>query len=71
VNWGKKSIAVDLTSPDGKSIVQQLATKSDVVIASYKPGDAQKLGVSYHQLKLKNPKLFMGRLQAMDRITNV
>ena len=50
VNWGKKSVALDLTSDEGKSIVQKLAAKSDIIIASYKPGDAEKLGVSYEQL---------------------
>jgi crotonobetainyl-CoA:carnitine CoA-transferase CaiB-like acyl-CoA transferase len=62
VNWGKKSIALDLTSSEGKSIVQQLAAKSDIVIASYKPGDAAKLGVSYEQLKLRNSKLIYGQI---------
>lgn len=62
VNWGKKSIALDLTSSEGKSIVQKLAAKSDIVIASYKPGDAAKLGVSYEQLKLKNSKLIYGQI---------
>ena len=62
VNWGKKSIAVDLTSSEGKSIVQKLATKSDIVIASYKPGDEEKLGVSYDQLKRNNSKLIYGQV---------
>lgn len=62
VNWGKKSIAVDLTTKEGKTIVQQLAEKSDIVIASYKPGDADKLGVSYDQLKSKNPRLIYGQV---------
>lgn len=62
VNWGKKSIAVDLTSSEGKSIVQKLAEKSDIVIASYKPGDAVKLGVSYDQLKQRNSKLIYGQI---------
>src|SRR5690242_18884235 len=51
VNWGKKSIAVDLTSSEGQTVVKKLAAKSDIVIASYKPGDAEKLGVSFDQLK--------------------
>jgi crotonobetainyl-CoA:carnitine CoA-transferase CaiB-like acyl-CoA transferase len=62
VNWGKKSVAVDLTTPEGKSTVQKLAVKSDVIIASYKPGDAEKLGVSYDQLKINNPKLIYGQI---------
>ena len=54
VNWGKKSVAVDLSTAAGQSVVQKLASQSDVVIASYKPGDAEKLGVSYEQLKKIN-----------------
>ena len=62
VNWGKKSIAVDLTSTKGQAIVQKLAAKSDIVIASYKPGDAKKLGVSFDQLKRNNSKLIYGQV---------
>jgi crotonobetainyl-CoA:carnitine CoA-transferase CaiB-like acyl-CoA transferase len=62
VNWGKKSIAVDLTSPEGKTIVQKLATQSDIIIASYKPGDAEKLGVAYAQLATRNPQLIYGQI---------
>ena len=62
VNWGKKSVAIDLSSPQGKSIVQNLAAKSDIVIASYKPGDAEKLGVSYQQLRTNNQQLIYGQI---------
>ncbi|NBP70046.1 MAG: CoA transferase, partial [Cytophagia bacterium] len=62
VNWGKKSVALDLTSAAGKKIVQQLAAKSDIVIASYKAGDAEKLGVAYEQLKVNNPQLIYGQI---------
>ena len=62
VNWGKKSVAIDLNSPNGKEVIQKLASRSDVVIASYKPGDAEKLGVSYQQLKVKNEPLIYGQI---------
>lgn len=62
VNWGKKSLAVDLTSAEGKLIVQRLAAKSDIIIASYKPGDAEKLGVSFEQLRINNTKLIYGQI---------
>ena len=62
VNWGKKSVALDLNSADGKLNVQKLASQSDVIIASYKPGDAEKLGVSYQQLKSINEKLIYGQI---------
>ena len=62
VNWGKKSVAVDLNTTEGKSVVQKLATKSDIVIASYKPGDAAKLGVAYEQLTSNNRQLIYGQI---------
>jgi crotonobetainyl-CoA:carnitine CoA-transferase CaiB-like acyl-CoA transferase len=62
VNWGKRSIAVDLTKPDGVNLVQQLAAKSDIVIASYKPGDAEKLGVDYKTLSALNASLIYGQI---------
>jgi crotonobetainyl-CoA:carnitine CoA-transferase CaiB-like acyl-CoA transferase len=62
VNWGKKSVAVDLNSDEGKRIVQKIAAQSDIVIASYKPGDAEKLGVAYEQLRTANQQLIYGQI---------
>lgn len=62
VNWGKKSIAIDLSSSEGNSVVKKLAAKSDIVIASFKPGDAEKLGVSYEQLRTNNQPLIYGQI---------
>lgn len=61
-NWGKKSVAVDLATEEGKQIVKELAKRSDIIIASYKPGDAEKLGVSYHQLSTINKQLIYGQI---------
>ena len=41
VNWGKKSIALDLNKPEGLEVVYRLAKVCDIVLASYKPGDAE------------------------------
>jgi crotonobetainyl-CoA:carnitine CoA-transferase CaiB-like acyl-CoA transferase len=61
-NWGKKSVAVDLTAAEGQKFVRELASKCDIVIASYKPGDAEKLGVSYEQLSANNSRLIYGQI---------
>ena len=45
-NWGKKSIALNLTTREGREIVHKLIRKADLVIASFKHGDAGKLGVA-------------------------
>ncbi|MFZ2904766.1 MAG: CoA transferase [Cyclobacteriaceae bacterium] len=62
VNWGKKSVALDLSTVEGKTTVKKLAAGTDVVIASYKPGDAEKLGVSFEQLKALNPTIIYGQI---------
>jgi crotonobetainyl-CoA:carnitine CoA-transferase CaiB-like acyl-CoA transferase len=62
VNWGKRSIAIDLSRKEGQGIAQKLAAESDIVIASFKPGDAEKLGVDYQRLQLLNPGLIYGQV---------
>jgi len=61
-NWGKKSVALDLTIQKELATVKKLAAKSDIIIASYKPGDAEKLGVSYDQLRTNNNQLIYGQI---------
>ena len=61
-NWGKQSIAVDLTTTEGRDILLRLSKKSDIVIASFKPGDAAKLGVDYPSLAADHPELIYGQI---------
>lgn len=62
VNWGKRSLSIDLTSKEGQTVVNKLAARTDIVIASYKPGDDKKLGVSYEQLQAINKNVIYGRI---------
>jgi crotonobetainyl-CoA:carnitine CoA-transferase CaiB-like acyl-CoA transferase len=57
VNWGKSSFAVNLCEGEGLEIIYRLAGLSDIVLVSYKPGDAEKLKVDYPTLKKYNEKL--------------
>ncbi len=61
-NWGKKSIAVDLSSQKGKEVVRKLVMRADLVIASFKPGDSDKLDVSYEALTGLNSRLIYGQI---------
>lgn len=49
-NRGKRSIAVDLTAPEGLEIVMKLAAGSDVVIQNMRPGVADRLGIGWEAL---------------------
>ncbi|NJM26440.1 MAG: CoA transferase, partial [Bacteroidia bacterium] len=62
VNWGKRAVAVNLQTLEGRHIVHQLVRKSDIVIASFKPGDDAKLGVDYATLAALNPRIVYGRI---------
>lgn len=56
-NRGKRSIAVDLKTPEGQDIVRRLVATADVVIENFKLGGLKKYGLDYDSLKAINPKL--------------
>jgi crotonobetainyl-CoA:carnitine CoA-transferase CaiB-like acyl-CoA transferase len=58
----KKSIAVNLKSPEGIDIIRQLARNADVLIENLKPGAMEKLGLGWDVLHELNPKLTMVRI---------
>ncbi len=62
INWGKTSLLLDLKEKPAKDKLYELVKTADIVIASYKPGDAQKLGVDYSSLLQYNPKLIYGSI---------
>ncbi len=62
VNWGKYSFAVDLCHDEGLQIIYELAAQCDIVLVSYKPGDAEKLRVDYPTLKKYNEKLIYSHI---------
>ncbi|MDP7428109.1 MAG: CaiB/BaiF CoA-transferase family protein [Alphaproteobacteria bacterium] len=55
VNRGKKSLTLDLASPQGQDLVRQLAAKSNVLVENYKTGGLAKYGLGYEDLKALNP----------------
>jgi crotonobetainyl-CoA:carnitine CoA-transferase CaiB-like acyl-CoA transferase len=56
-NRGKKSVTLDISTPEGQAIVRKLALESDVFIENYKVGDMARYGLSYEDLKELNPRL--------------
>ena len=61
-NWGKQSLPLDLTTANDLKRLYALAARADIVIASYKPGDAEKLKVDYDTLRELNPRLLYGHI---------
>jgi crotonobetainyl-CoA:carnitine CoA-transferase CaiB-like acyl-CoA transferase len=56
-NRNKKSIALDLHSPEGAAVARQLAATADVVAENFKPGTMGKYGLDYAALSQVNPRL--------------
>ncbi len=56
-NRNKKSIALDLKSPEGMEIVLKLIDGADAVTENFRPGALDKLGLGYADLSKRNPRL--------------
>lgn len=56
-NRGKKSVTVDLSTPDGQEIIRMLAQDADVLVENYKVGTLARYGLAYEDLQKINPRL--------------
>lgn len=57
INRGKKSIALDLRTPEGVQIFKDLVAGADAVVEAMRPGALAKRGLGYEDLKAINPKI--------------
>lgn len=57
LNRNKRSLTLNLKSPEGKEIFQQLVHTTDVVLESFRPGVMERLGLGYEKLSKTNPNL--------------
>lgn len=58
----KKSLALDLKSPEGLGLIKQLLGDADVLIENLRPGGLEKLGLDWDVLHALNPKLTLVRI---------
>ncbi len=56
-NRNKKSLVLDLQTPEGREAVLKLIDTADVVSENFKTGTMQKLGLDYESLRARNPRL--------------
>jgi crotonobetainyl-CoA:carnitine CoA-transferase CaiB-like acyl-CoA transferase len=56
-NRGKKDLAVDIRTDKGKEIVIKLAADADVIVQSFRPGVAERLGIDYEAVSQLNPRV--------------
>ena len=56
-NRGKRSLALDAQTDAGREVLHRLAARADVVVQSFRPGVADRLGLGYATLRDLNPRL--------------
>ena len=66
MNRNKRSITVDLQTPEGVKIIHDLLPRCDVVVQNFKTGGAEKLGLGYEQLKAIKPDLIYCSVAGYD-----
>jgi len=67
VNRNKRSVCLDLKTPEGQAIARDLIRKSDVVIQNFKFGDIEKLGLGYDAMRAEQPGLIYCSITGYDR----
>ena len=60
VNWGKRSLTLDLMCSEDVQRLHQLLEKTDILLANFRPGQAQKLGIPWPDPQQRYPRLISG-----------
>lgn len=71
VAWGhrnKRSLGVNLRAPEGKELFRKLAAGADVVLANFKPGTLESMGLSYAELAEINPRIIVSESSAFGSV---
>lgn len=58
----KRSVCLDLRTPDDQAVVRRLAAEADVLVENFKPGTLEAWGLGWDELSALNPRLVMLRL---------
>ena len=62
LNRGRRSVAVDLKSPEGVEVVMSLVEGADALLEGFRPGVAERLGIGPTDCLNRNPRLVYGRM---------
>lgn len=63
-NWGKQSIGVNFSTPEGRGVLLDLVRRADVFLQSFKPGDERKFQLDYPALNAINSRLIYAHITA-------
>ena len=63
----KRSITLNLKSPEGVAVLKKMAAKADVVVENYRPDVKKRLGIDYEALSAVNPKLIYASISGFGQ----
>ncbi|KAA2212186.1 CaiB/BaiF CoA transferase family protein [Teichococcus oryzae] len=63
----KRSLTLDLKSPDGIAVLKQLVAQADVVVENFRPDVKRRLGIDYEALSAINPRLVYGSISGFGQ----
>ncbi len=67
IGRNKKSVGLDLRTPQGQTIARSLIAGADIVIENFRPGAMEKWGLGYDVLSKDNPGLIMARISGFGQ----
>ena len=67
MNCGKRSVVLDLQTPDGRRLARELALKADVVVENFRPGVMKRLGLDHASLIRDNPRLIYASISGFGQ----
>ena len=80
INRNKKSISLEMDTPEGAEVIKRMVAKADIVVENFKVGTLDKMGLGYEELKKVNPEIIFasisgfgqyGPLKDLDAYDNV
>jgi len=67
INRNKRSITINIKSPEGQEIIKRLAGESDVFVENYRTGTLDKMGLGYEDLRALDPRLIYCSISGYGR----
>lgn len=67
LNSGKRSVTINMRTPDGVEVARRLIALSDIVVNNFAPGVMDRWGLGYEELKKVNPAIIMGEMPVGGR----
>jgi len=56
-NRNKRSVTIDMATPEGRALLQRMAAQSDIVVENFKTGGLKQYGLDHESLRAANPRL--------------